>query len=128
MKIHILFFNRIEVGELYLFRTYQRENAFSGRFVIFNEWGEIVGYEVYGASKNGVGINLLERQDYLGRTLYRYEYDDTGYWEYDVVNDKLQLSDEIYRILKTNLKIKINWDDFLSLIIKRDYERLNGIV
>jgi len=75
------------VGELYLFRTYQREDVFSGRFVIFNEWGEVVGYEVYGASKNGVGINLLERQDYLGRTLYRYEYDDTGYWEYDVVNN-----------------------------------------
>ncbi len=47
-----------------------------------------------------------------------------GSWEYDVVNDKLQLSDEIYRILKTNLKIKINWDDFLSLIIKRDYNNI----
>jgi len=69
-------------GELYLFRTYQRENPSSGRFVVFNEWGEIVGYEVWGLDNK-----LLERQDHLGRPTYRYEYDDTGYWEHDLIND-----------------------------------------
>jgi len=71
------------LGELYLFRTYVREG---GKYVIFNEWGDIVGYEIWGASKGGNGIQLLERQDYLGRPLYRYYYDKTGYWELDVVN------------------------------------------
>lgn len=70
-------------GELYLFRTYVREGE---KYIIFNEWGEITGFEIWGASSGGQGIKLLERQDYLARPTHRYDYDDTGYWELDVVN------------------------------------------
>jgi len=45
-----------------------------------------------------------------------------GSWEYDVVNNKLKLSDEIYRIFRINLNNKITWDNFLSFISKKDYE------
>ena len=51
-----------------------------------------------------------------------------GSWEYDVVNNKLQLSDEIYRILKTNLKTQFSWDGFLSLIIEKDYHNIVQIL
>jgi len=64
---------------------------------------------------------ILEKEAHLKQA---QRIANIGSWEYDVVNDRLQLSDEIYRILKTNLKIKINWDDFLSLIIKQDYNHI----
>ncbi len=51
-----------------------------------------------------------------------------GSWEYDVVNKTLRLSDEIYRILRLSPKLKITWDEFLSLIIDQDYERVNHIL
>jgi len=47
-----------------------------------------------------------------------------GSWEYDVIKDKLELSDEIYRILGLKLSTNISWGEFLQFISKNDYERI----
>lgn len=44
-----------------------------------------------------------------------------GSWEYDVLNKKLKLSDEIYRIFKLDLNTILTWDNFLSFISDNDY-------
>jgi len=51
-----------------------------------------------------------------------------GSWEYNVKTKRLQLSDEIYRILKLDSKTKITWERFLSFIIDKDYDKVNLIL
>jgi len=69
---------------------------------------------------------ILEKEAHLKQA---QRIANIGSWEYDVVHDKLQLSDEIYRILKLNKKYTIDWKTFLSFIIESDYndtvQRLN---
>ncbi|MEA3330809.1 MAG: GGDEF domain-containing protein [Campylobacterota bacterium] len=47
---------------------------------------------------------------------------NVGSWQYDVVNDKLELSDEIYRIMGIKQNKNIKWDDYLSFIAEKDYD------
>ncbi|MCW8837235.1 MAG: EAL domain-containing protein, partial [Thiovulaceae bacterium] len=51
-----------------------------------------------------------------------------GSWEYDVIAHKLTLSDEIYRILGSKKKAKINWKDFLNFIHKDDLNEVIKII
>ena len=51
-----------------------------------------------------------------------------GSWEYNIVNETLLLSDEVYRILGVKLSNKISWNDFLNFISKDDYIRVITII
>lgn len=66
-------------GSLYLFRKYIRHSPL---VEIVNEFGQTIGYE-------GLGLDnkVLTRFDAFKRPLYQYEYDNSGYWEYDFVNN-----------------------------------------
>lgn len=46
-----------------------------------------------------------------------------GSWEYNVITNKLVLSDEIYRTLGMKKDSEISWGDFLGFIAKDDYEQ-----
>ena len=47
-----------------------------------------------------------------------------GSWELNIIDKELSLSDEIYRILGIKLSTKIEWNDFLDFIVKKDYDRV----
>ncbi len=49
---------------------------------------------------------------------------NVGSWEYNVVDEFLHLSDEVYRILGVKFGTTIKWNDFLNFISKDDYERV----
>jgi len=51
-----------------------------------------------------------------------------GSWEYDVVENELKLSDEIYRIFKLDLKTVVSWDEFLSYITQTDFSRVQKVI
>jgi diguanylate cyclase (GGDEF)-like protein len=50
-----------------------------------------------------------------------------GSWEYDVTEDKLSLSDEVYRILGMKKSINLSWLEFNSFISKKDEEYINSV-
>lgn len=47
---------------------------------------------------------------------------NVGSWEYDIVNETLILSDEIYRILGLKKSVVITWQDFIEFISSKDRE------
>ncbi len=53
---------------------------------------------------------------------------NVGSWEYNIIDDKLTLSDEIYRIFLVKSQQKILWNDFLNFIIEEDYDRVVNII
>ena len=50
-----------------------------------------------------------------------------GSWEYDVTENSLTLSDEIYRTFGIKKDININWNKFISFISKEHIEYINSI-
>ncbi|MEA1891254.1 MAG: EAL domain-containing protein [Campylobacterota bacterium] len=53
---------------------------------------------------------------------------NVGSWEYLVNEDKLLLSDEIYRILNMKRDRTLTWSEFQSLICKKDREYIYGVL
>lgn len=51
-----------------------------------------------------------------------------GSWEYNLVDQTLLLSDEVYRILGVKFGTSIEWNDFLSFISQEDYDRVIKIL
>jgi len=51
-----------------------------------------------------------------------------GSWEYNVVDDKLLLSDEIYRILGVKFGTVIKWNDFLNFISEKDSDNVIKVI
>ncbi|WP_373072293.1 EAL domain-containing protein [Sulfurimonas sp.] len=47
-----------------------------------------------------------------------------GSWEYDVTNDKLILSDEVFRILGIKKDLDLSFQDFMDLISQEDKEKV----
>ena len=68
-----------ESGELYLFRTYQQGD--DGRLSIFNEWGDKLGEEEY-----GLDDKLMKVYDSYGNLANIFEYDNEGYWMFNLIN------------------------------------------
>ena len=65
----------------------------------------------YVRSTKLLNIKLLQKESHLKEA---QRIANVGSWEYNVIEDKLLLSDEIYRLLGINLNSTINWDKFLS--------------
>ena len=51
-----------------------------------------------------------------------------GSWEYDVTNDILLLSDEIYRMLALKRNVKLTWTDYLHQISQIDKEYIISVL
>lgn len=51
-----------------------------------------------------------------------------GSWEYNVVDEILLLSDEVYRILGVKFGTVITWKDFLNFISKDDYNKVIKVI
>ncbi|MCF6340234.1 MAG: EAL domain-containing protein [Sulfurimonas sp.] len=52
---------------------------------------------------------------------------NVGSWEYNVIENKLSLSDEIYRLLGINLNVVIDWNEFLSFISAEEQDYIQTI-
>lgn len=74
----------------------------------------------YVKSTKLLNIKLLQKESHLKEA---QRIANVGSWEYNVIEDELLLSDEIYRLLSMNLNTKINWNKFLSFIstAEKDY-------
>lgn len=80
-------------------------------------------------------ITFIEDAKRLNQTIYQKEAHlkeaqriaRVGSWEYDIVHQKLELSDEIYRILRLKSSKKISWQDFLTYISVDDILRVKNI-
>lgn len=53
---------------------------------------------------------------------------NVGSWEYDVINNKLIVSDEIYRIYEMKKSITLNWEQFNSFITKKYKTYIDSIL
>jgi len=51
-----------------------------------------------------------------------------GSLEYNIITEKLILSDEYYRILSIKQNTQLSWNDFLNLISKNDYKRVISVI
>ncbi len=51
-----------------------------------------------------------------------------GSWEYNIIDNTLLLSDEVYRMLGVKFGTHIGWNDFLNFISKDDYTRVIKIM
>jgi len=79
-------------------------------------------------------INFIEKTKKLNQTIYQKEAHlkeaqrmaRVGSWEYDLLTNTLDLSDEIYRILNLKLSTMITWQDFLSYIAADDFIKVNS--
>lgn len=80
-------------------------------------------------------ISFMEDTKKLNQTIYQKEAHlkeaqriaKVGSWEYDILHEKLELSDEVYRILKLKSSIKVTWIDFLNYISADDFLRVQNI-
>jgi len=53
---------------------------------------------------------------------------NVGSWEYNVIDDSLVLSDEVYRILGLKSSNKLNFSEFLAFITDDDRSRVKSII
>ncbi len=145
--IFILIFSMIFLGFI-LYRSLNRLTILSSLFKEFNP-NKPANFNLENSSKDEIGtitasanimvkklityitynkelnLNLSQKESHL-KDAQRIA--KVGSWEYDIVNETLSLSDEIYRILEVKLGTIINWTDFLSYISREDHTRIINIL
>ncbi len=74
-------------------------------------------------------IELKELNDQLQRNEYllteAQKIAQIGHWEWDIVNDKLSWSDEVYRIFGKELGFEVSSDSFLKLVHPEDRNKIH---
>jgi len=81
-------------------------------------------------------ISYIEHSSSLTKELSKQEQhlkeaqriSSIGSWEYNISQNLLILSDEIYRLLGINKKMPISWDKFLSFVAKEDHDHVIQIL
>ena len=81
----------------------------------------IIKYITYSKELNK---NISEQQKHL-KDAQRIAH--VGSWEYNLITQELNLSDEMYRMLKMKKATTINWNNFLDFITQKDKSYIKNI-
>lgn len=79
----------------------------------------------YITDNKALNLAILQKEAHLKEA---QRIASVGSWEYDVINSKLILSDEIYRMLDLKLDTDLKWNDFLNYISKDDYTTVVKVI
>ena len=118
----ILFITLITLGVHQIFSSENLQNFYSVFFLSIAVFIASILFK-YLKIADELNLKLIENQVHLKNAQHLAK---VGSWEYNVVEDTLLLSDEIYRILKMKKDIALTWGSFKSLIASENYDFVNN--